>query len=605
MKTHRFKQREVRPVKDERIPSTWMFTDTETGVREVDGEQRHFFHIGWIFLCLPSWEEDGKKVTTKYFDDAGKYLEYIEEKTLEHGDVVLCGHNIFFDLQAAGFFPYFAQAGWSLEYIYDKGLTFILRVSYPGASLTILSTTNWFDCSLRDLGDMISLRKGDVDFDNVTPAALKKYCYRDTEIVMTAMKFYLSFIRENGLGKFCYTRASQSLVAYRKRFMMSRVYVHDDQNIHDLEREAYKGGRTEAFFIGKLPVSDYVTLDVNGMYPYVMKKYKYPVKLVGYLEDEPAERYTELLGGFLMIAEVEVDTDEPVYAVRYKGKTIFPTGCFTTVLCTGALLYGIERNHIKRFIRASVYLEEDIFSRYVDFFQNLREGYKRDNKEVMQKFCKYMHNSLYGKWGEKKVVTESYEAAGENEYSRQEVYDMVRGGTWIETVLFGTQVFQHYEGETAHSVPAIAAHITEYARLTLWDYIRKIGRDNVLYCDTDSLIIDARYLEMARDLLDDSEQGMLKIQDRYSSLTIDGAKNYRTDAVRHIKGIPSDAKEVAPGVFEYIHFKSMCMCLRERTKEGVSVETVQRRLVSKYDKGVVTSSGAVKPLHFGSPDQLF
>lgn len=602
MKTHKFKQREIRPLKDDRVPSTWIFTDTETKVREEDGVKSHYFHLGWCFFCEESWLQDVSLYTPHYFSHSASYLEYIDSVARDQGKVVLCGHNIFFDLQASGFFRWFKIWGWQLEFVYDKGLTFILKVVKGGNELLILSTTNFFDCSLKKLGDMISLKKLEVDFDHVSGRLLKKYCYRDTEIITMAMWQYLKFIREHKLGRFCFTKASQALTAYRTAFLQDKIYVHDDPVVHALERSAYMGGRTEAYFIGELPLGNYVTLDINGMYPHVMKEYQYPSKLVGYLEGEPFERYTVLLPGFLMIAECEVSTPEPCYAVRSGGKTVFPVGRFTAFLCTEGIKYGLARGYIKSFIRAAVYLPATLFTGYVDYFKLLRDLYQAENNKVMEKLCKYMHNSLYGKFGERNVVTEKYECQDEQTYLRFETYDMVKGGTWIETYLFGMQFMQHYEGETPHSAPAIAAHITENARMTLWNIIKLIGRGNVIYCDTDSVIIDERHLDRVKQLVDESALGALKIQSRFSELTIDGAKNYRTDAERHIKGIPASAKEVSPGVFEYMHMGGLCMCLKERQEEGVPVETVTRRLVSKYDKGTVTSTGEVVPLIFEPHD---
>jgi hypothetical protein len=578
-----------------------MFTDTETKVESVDGVDAHRFYMGWVFLCTPGWEKDEGKFSSHFFDKEREYLKFIEKTSVAHGSLTLCGHNVFFDLQAGGFFPYFKRRGWKLEYLYDKGMIFILKVVKDISSLTILSTTNWFDCSLRELGEMIGLEKYKVDFDNVSDEVLRNYCYRDTEIVMTAMKRYLCFIREHDLGSFRFTKSSQALTAFRKHFMIADIYVHDDERVHALERAAYMGGRTEAYFIGDVRRGPFVTLDVNSMYPYVMRKYSYPSKLVGYLEGEPDNKYYELLGSWLMIAQVEVQTPESVFAVRYRGKTVFPIGRFECYLCSEGIKYARDHGYIKRFIRAAVYLSADLFTWYVDYFAGLRDRYSSDGDKVMEKLCKNMHNSLYGKFGERNIVTDIYEGDRGFDYYREEVIDAVKGGVWIETCLLGRHLVQHYEGESSHSAPAIAAHITENARMTLWKIIRGVGLKHVLYCDTDSIVIRETALKRIKWSVNDKALGYLKIQALYGKLHIDGAKNYRTDEVRHIKGIPANAKEVAPGVFEYMHFGRMCMCLRERQDVGVPVEVQQRTLRTGYDKGIVTFSGKVEPLRFEPP----
>jgi len=598
MKQHKFKQHVLGILKGDKIPGVWLFTDTETKVKITDDVPSHHFHLGWIFLCTPGWEKEGGPHEDYYFDGEISYLQYIERSALKYVNLVVCGHNVFFDLQAAGFFIHFKEWGWELDYLYDKGLIFILKVTKGGNSITILSSTNWFDCSLKELGKMIDLPKQEVNFDNVSKADLRNYCYRDTEIVMTAMRYYLKFIRENDLGRFALTKSSQALVGYRKHFMNKKIFIHSEDKVHELERKAYMGGRTEAFRIGDVKGKPFVTLDVNGMYPFVMQKYRYPSKLAGYLEDEPREKYEELLGSWLMIAEVELDTLEPVFAVKHKGKTVFPTGSFTAFLCTEALKYALSHGYIKRFIRAAVYNGEDLFSDYVKYFADLRQQYLGEDNKAMERLCKYMHNTLYGKFGEREIVTVIEPGDKGHDYYRDEIIDGVNGGVWIETYLLNRTIIQHYEGESPHSSAAVAAHITENARMTLWEIIRTTGRDKVLYCDTDSVIISKKAVRDVIWPIHNNELGALKVQSDYTTLHIDGAKSYRTDSERHIKGIPAGAKEVSPGVFEYMHFKRMCMCLREGHCTGVPVEMLTRRLVSKYDKGVVTSSGKVEPLLF-------
>jgi len=216
----------------------------------------------------------------------------------------------------------------------------------------------------------------------------------------------------------------------------------------------------------------------------------------------------------------------------------------------------------------------------------------------MEMLCKAMLNSLYGKFGERNVVTDIYNGYNDTEYWRDEIIDGVRGGTWVETVMFGVKILQHYEGETSHSAPAIAAHITEDARMTLWEIMCNVGRDRVLYCDTDSVIVREDVLDDVTWEVDREKLGALKVDSRFTELEIIGAKSYVTDGERHIKGVPAYAKEVAPGVFEYMHFKRQCMCLREGCSEGVPEEVVCKRMRSSYTKGVVSSDGKVSPFSF-------
>ena len=598
MKEHRFKQVLLGKLKGRNIPKIMLFTDTETKTERRGIDDIQVFRLGWVFL----WKsDDGMKVRSvrkMFFDDPVKYCQVFEEAVIEHRKIVICGHNIFFDLQCAGFFEYFTAQGWELDWLYDKGVTYILEIKTDKLSITAISTTNYFDCSLEKLGNMIGLQKKEISFDNAAKAQLKSYCYRDTDIVMRAIWHYITFIKDNDLGRFAFTKASQSMIAYRTRFMHHDIYLHEDERAISLERGAYSGGRTEAFRLGQIPGDSFCMLDVNGMYPYVMQKYKYPSKMVCYMEGEKIHKYTELLGGYGMVALVELNTPEPAFGCRFKGKLIFPTGHFQAYLCTEGLRYALNKGYIDRFIRASVYIMKDLFSDYVRFFQNKKLLYNRRNNEVMEKLCKYMHNSFYGKWGAKEIIEYTRDNNTDTPYLRREIWDAVCKTWWMETYFMNRIIMQHYEGEAYHAFPAIAAHVTENARLVLWEIISSIGRDKVLYCDTDSVIIEEKDLSNVTWGFSDKDMGGLKLQDRSGTLRIDGVKNYRTDTARHIKGIPEKAVEKSPGVFTYDSFEGQISTLTKGQMTGVKVTSVTRELKHKYDKGVVGKDGKVTPYNF-------
>ena len=598
MKEHGFKQRILEPLKGRKIPKVMLFTDTETHAEIVDFTEMQTFSLGWVFLWESSKKPLKRNVQEKFFDDPVLYCEYFEAMALKYKDIVIYGHNIFFDLQCSGFFRYFTDGGWTLDWLYDKGLTYILRIVKGKLKIMALSTTNYFDCPLKELGTMISLEKQEITFRKATPAQLRNYCHRDAEIVMRAVWYYIRFIKDNDLGRLALTKSSQSFTAFRTRFMNRKICLHSEERSFELEREAYMGGRTEAFHIGKVPGDDFVILDINSMYPYVMQKYLYPSKLLCLIDSEPDHKYTDMLGGYGMIAEVDLDTPEPAFAVRYNKKLVFPTGRFRAFLCSEGLRYAVKQGYVKKFIRASVYRPDDLFSEYVRYFVKLREGYMKAGNAVMVKLCKYMLNCLYGKWGEREILTDTADNHTGVDYLRREIWDSVYGGWWTETYLMNKIIMQHGGGESYHSFPAIAAHITENARLELWNLIKQAGRDTVLYCDTDSIIIHARDLGKVKSKLHASKLGALKIQERFAGLQIDGAKNYRTDETRHIKGIPEEAVETSPGVFEYNSFQRQTGCMKDGQIEGVRVMPVVRRLNHKYDKGQIGPDGKVKPLHF-------
>jgi len=585
----------IRCEKRRDMPKRWICFDTETLARDECGLKTHYFTMGWTCLCerWSRWWPPHRE--WRYWEDEEKMCRYFHDMGVKHKELYVFAHNIFFDLQGCGFFAYMREWGWTLDFVYDKGLTYILKISHGKKTMTLLSTTNWFDESLEKVGDMLGVPKLKVDFRNVTREKLSVYCRRDTEIVVRAMDAWMRFVAGRRLGRFSLTKSSQALTAYRHRFMDVRIRLHRVKDIVQLERDAYMGGRTEAFHLGEVDGGPFVTLDINSMYPYVMKRFRYPCELVDYGTPKKPEDLADVLRSWNVIADADIETDEPAYAVQRYGKTIFPVGRFRTALCSEGLKYALARGHVKYIRQIAYYRSADLFTDYVNYFHRLRTRYKKDNNLIMSKLCKYMHNSLYGKFGQKKVMHDMYDEFTGRGYFREEIVNIDTGDVTIITKLMNKIVVTYQEEEGPFSFPAIAAHITENGRMVLWNIIRDVGPERVLYCDTDSIKIRERDLAHVRWPLSRAVLGALKVETVSERLYIGGAKNYRDAEGRHIKGIPAEAAEFYPGYFEYETFVRQDGHLRKEKVRGVMTRVEKRYIAGDYDKGLVGPDGRVIP----------
>ncbi|GAH34772.1 unnamed protein product [marine sediment metagenome] len=146
---------------------------------------------------------------------------------------------------------------------------------------------------------------------------------------------------------------------------------------------------------------------------------------------------------------------------------------------------------------------------------------------------------------------------------------------------------------------SIPAHITEYGRIMLWDIVETVGIENVIYCDTDSIIIPKSKVGKIVNMVNASELGMLKTEYETEKLRIHGCKDYQTDQFTKIKGVPKSADQITENTFRYNQFLGQSSHLRlEEWNHFIIRETVKtnKRI---YDKGNVSASGKVTPFVLG------
>lgn len=577
------------------LPRSILVLDSETtGTVEADGTA-HRFRIGWTARCTLSPRGRIVEETWKYWTHAVPLLEYIEDTAPRDGTLWIFANNVFFDLQAMGFFHDFTARGWELDFVYDSQSSFMLIIRCGRYTIKALSISNFWAASTRELGELLGERKLDVDFIEATEDELAIYCFRDTEIALDAMARYFAMVRERDLGSFRLSRAAQSYAAFRHRYMKARIYCHDDAEVRELEELAYMGGRVEAYRIGEISGGPFACFDVNSMYPFIMRNYRLPAKCVDYHSDLSPNDAAAVLAEYSMIAEVELETDEPLYAYKCHGRIIFPVGRFIAYLCTEGLRQALLRGHAKRILRAAFYTDEIIFREYIDAFYSMRREAKARGDLVMDRMAKLLMNSLYGKLAQRRPIVVSDRSWSGNDYLRLEAIDAETNEPIITTRLFHREITTIGEELAPQSVVSIPAHVTEYGRMLQWEIQERVGRDRVLYCDTDSIFMREPGTDEIGYPVESSKLGALSRKWSSESLVIHGAKDYETDADIVVKGIPPGAELVGEREWLFTYWPGQRNHMARRNDEHYTLREVVKRLNRPYGKGRVNDDGTVSP----------
>ena len=590
-----FEQYFIRKNHSKILPSRMVYFDTETFHVNENGVQKHRMKLAWTCYIQNRGARAPKTENWRFWRGTEGLWTYIAGLAKAKTNLYLFGHNIFFDLQCSDFFYYLTRWGWELDFVYDKGMTYILYIHKDKARIKCLSTTNYYPVSLKKLGDLVGLPKMDVDFEESSIEDLTAYCYRDVEIIKATMEKYYEFIRKHDLGRFAASKAGQAFTAYRHRFMTKKICVHRDEDISDFERKAYHGGRVDCNYLGEVKGGPFVSLDVNSMYPFVMHTFKYPTKLVDYIERPDPEIFQHIFKDRSVIAHVYVNTPEPVFAYRKNNRVTFPVGRFDVHLCTEGLKYAYARGYIEAVGAMAVYEHDNIFQDYVDYFYDLKKHYTEQGDKIMTFVTKHFLNNLYGKFAQKTPLIEEEEAITFDGYSREETYDAVTGKTEIVTKLFNKLFVQWGEQTAKTSFVAISAHITEYARFHLWKIIKDIGTKRVIYCDTDSLKIRQKDLKRLTYPIHAYDLGALKIENKTYCLVIYGPKDYHTEDEKRLKGVPNKALRHGRNIFIYTNFPRQDTHLRKQVTRYFIAKPMTKTLKREYTKGQVSSSGVVTP----------
>jgi len=581
------------------IPHHFICFDTETKTvnpTEHEKPQELKLYTAVYHKTQAKTRKPQVKWTHGYSSDG--ICDFIAGHTRKKTVLYVFSSNIWFDLRVANLIPLLLEDGFIVKSFFSSGTSFQLVMNRGEARIRFLNIQNFWKVPVALIGKVVGLEKSKVDFDTVSDEDLLTYCYNDCKIIYLAMIKWFEFIKQADLGCFGITLPSQAFNAYRHRFMPVKIGIHTHTKSLDLERSGYFGGRTECFYIGKINRRMTYALDINSMYPFVMKSEVYPHMLRKYRGSCPMRLVPNLLKKYAVVASCRIDTDEPVYAAKVNGKTMFPIGRFTTTLCTGTLAYGLERGHIKRINRIAVYDKADIFSKWVEAIYQMRLDYAAKKNDTFVYLTKTLLNALYGKFGQRGDEVLEEKQMDDILFESERILDLPTGH-WLMKIRLGNfyKLVRLKCKEGFNSFPAISAHVTDYARLYLWQMIKAAGRENVYYTDTDSLYCNKVGYERLKPFIDKTELGKLKLEKQASRFYIKGCKDYVFGDEVIIKGIPKSAAEVQQNTYEYDMFPGVKSELADGIDENYKIIKMQKTLTRVYDKGHIAANGKVTPFY--------
>lgn len=577
------------------FPRYFIFFDTETSQNVLhNGETKQIFKLGWAVYYRRPYGRHREKIEWFFIDNISAFWRFVFQHTEPKQRLWVIARNVCFDFTVCRGWEYLRKEGYKLKFFHNKGTSAIISVTKGNRSLVFLDSMNWFPESLAQTGERLGIHKKKIDFNTCTIQELSDYCRNDVLIEFEHFRSFIKFLEGNAISGVRYTRASTAMSAYLFRHYHTPIYIHNNAQAIKLERDTYKGGRCECFYIGDLNDETHYILDVNSLYPYVMAVNKYPVKYARLLHNVGLADFSRYLSDFSCVAKVRLYTHEPVYAVK-RDRTIFPIGRFDATLSTPELKYALEHGHIEKVYDCVTYEQANIFSSFVSTIYQYRQEFKSAGVKVYEQLCKYLMNSLYGKWGQK---AENWIKVGEapNEPDREELifHNNPRIVTRLRFLLGQVFELKGY-GESFNSFPAISAHVTAYGRLHLWSLMQIAGEGNYFYCDTDSLMVNGVGKCNLVKQMNDTELGKLKVQEKLTTLTIRGLKDYQTDTKNVIKGVRKKALQLSSSIYQQESWPTFKGLLKKGNVNEYVVTEVTKHLTRHYTKGTVTESGVVEP----------
>jgi len=355
---------------------------------------------------------------------------------------------------------------------------------------------------------------------SITKKKIEIYCLNDSLVLREGFE---RFIKEINLLLFvnpllCLSLPSLAIKIFLKDFydFQSGAIENCTGNKEIFIRKSYKGGTVDVF---KPYMKNGYHYDINSLYPYVMKEFKYPVGKGVFINS--SEINLDTFFGFIEV-EVYCPTSIKIPLLTKYDKLkglICPTGSWKDIYFSEELKVAKRLGYTFKILRGVHYKKKNIFVNIIQKFHNLRSQYSKNSPS--NTILKLLMNSLYGRFGMKPILPVT-KIVDKKEYNEiQAIYDILDQTVLNQKIIIVfiekpviekldlllkfnlitknkyNKLKQESLNKSFFTPIQIASAITSYARIVAYKYKSDVNNE-IYYSDTDSIFckypIHKRYL---------------------------------------------------------------------------------------------------------------
>lgn len=468
---------------------------------------------GEIISINTAWREQGA-ICYSHFTDWGSWWDWLIKRAAEDRKFrVVYAHN-------GGGWDWVSLIAWLLDKgkqrresidiaaVGSKIVTCNVKV-WKGFNLTLCDSLQLLRSSLDKLSQKFLAGRRKVDLGGrlpsqvfeEDPALFERYEREDVEILLLILEKALHLLRDKvaKIDTLGFTIGSTAMKVFRTIGITEPILIPWEPRLKELLRAAYTGGRVECFRPGVYPSVN--VYDINSLYPYAMLTTEVPISDRGFWVDSGYEICPGDCGAFYVRFEQSRKDIPPVLCKGGEGVYSGEGHYFANELI---FLKEIDPKATIYVIEGYAFFDKaKVFGPFVERLYNLRLS---DPGGPVSELCKFLLNSLYGKFGQHPEREKVLSVNDFDELWALANCDDEDGGprplneaAGIRLDSFGDRQKQNvdhlaapvyavkHHADCRFEHVGIAGAITSAARVALYRGMLAAGCERVIYVDTDSV----------------------------------------------------------------------------------------------------------------------
>lgn len=579
------------------IPRNYVTLDTEAKRVIENRRERQTFRCATI-----AWDRQSQRTKSwmptewQDFTSPTAMWDFIDGCVRTDERMVIVSHNAGYDIRISDALAQLARLGWSLEILTLGAKQTWAAWRREKQRIVWVDSLSWLPHALHKIGDAVGVAKRPLPDDSDDISVWFKRCQDDVAILRTAWMRVTQWLMDTNHGNWRPTGAGQCWQTYRHRYITHRILVHDDVDARIAERRAAWTGRAEAWQHGKLNRGPYTEFDMSAAYARIAQNHNVPTRLVGESHGGFVDAIERNNDKIALLSECTVTTNAPCVPTLHEGKIIWPSGTFQTTLWDNEARLVLQCGGKIVVHRQWVYRSHPALKAWADWILSMVDARKGSIDPVIRMVAKHWSRALIGRFGSRYSQWEYFGEAPTNDialgWSRIE-----EDGPARRTLHVGDRVLMQSDViEGRDAAPQVMSWIMAQCRVDLWHLMHHVGFHNVIYVDTDSVIVGPDALPRMEHL----RGRHLVRKAKWRQIEILGTRRIILDGDLRAAGVATGAVRTGERSWQAEQFGGMIGSLSTGDAAGVTVTDRTVRLKAKDVRRHHLPDGATAPYVLGS-----
>jgi hypothetical protein len=536
----------LQPLLSTTAPKRLLWLDCAAGSTSEHGSFVERWSHGALGTTHWTSKRGERRDTMQTYDNPADLWGVADEYCRTGRRVVLFCHDLAYQLRVSQALIELPKHGWELSRIVLERTAAWASLHDGKRSLLLCDLASWTPASFQRIAADVVSEDHDATIAAYDLSDTASECTYRAAIVREAVLQILDWIQAERLGPFRPTGSGQSYAAFRRRFLTHNLLVHDNAERLQTERAAMWTGRCEAWQHGTLTDGPYFEYDMTAAYCRIAAECDIPAVAVGDIHDPSPTLVAEMMQTHAVLAEMTVTTSVPCVPTHHGGRTLWPVGTFKTILWDPEIALALQYADSVTFHRAYRYKRAPALQDFAQWTLDTMDAPNSVHGPMVQRVAKHWSRTLVGRLGLRYRTWDDFGTQSPPDL-RLVTYIDTDTRTVTDMLIAGNKrMILSDMAEAPESLPQVPGWVMSECRRRLFTAMMTVGVDNVVYCDTDSLIIVpyGRRYWIHGDEYTMGDDWARKAT--YARLTVNGPRNLTTETTRKMAGLPLTARQTAP-----------------------------------------------------------